>query len=207
MTESGLALVAVALLGRWTLGVKRPEIWKRLWTLGLGALWLGITAWGLWQERSLFETLTASGLARAVAYGWRASLFLGLLNLLNDKSEEPTANPLLGLVLLGTGLLLLSHPQVELMVMLPLALAFGSVSQGHGFSRRAGSLALAELLEMLSLQAVAWTAVLTVTYPIGEALSGRWLDAAFSFLATGVSGWIFSGLLWGASTTLRSRAC
>lgn len=202
-TQPELALVPLALVGRITLGLKAPRLWEKLWAISLGVLWLSLTVWGLWQDRSVFETLTAGGLELACAYAWRASLFLALMKLLYALEGKPSDAALTLLAIPLVGVLVWLHPQQEKLIVFPLVLALGCLPLGGKTTREQWTLASAEILEMLSLQMVAWTVVLTVVNPLGEALAARWLDATFSLFATSVSGWIFSGLLWGASTTLR----
>ncbi len=201
--EPEWALLFIAFLGRMTLGLKAPKLWEKLWAICLSCLWLALTAQGLWHDSAAFQTLTAGGLDLACAYVWRASLFLGLTMLLYRKGNEPSDVAMVLLAIPCAGLLVWLHPQQSEFVLFPLALALGCLPY-HGWTTRyEWALGLAEILEMLSLQMVAWTVVLTLLNPLGEALSARWLDAIFSFFATSVSGWIASGLLWGASTTLR----
>ena len=202
-TQPELALVPLALVGRVTLGLKAPKLWEKLWVTSLSVLWLSLTVWGLWQDRSAFQALTAGGLELACAYAWRASFFLGLMQLLLRRNGESSDAVLMLLAVSLVGALVWLHPQQAKLIVFPLALALGCLSLGGDVAREQWALASAEILEMLSLQMVAWTVVLAVVNPLGEALAARWLDATFSLFATSVSGWIFSGLLWGASTTLR----
>lgn len=190
------------LLGRITLGFKVSRVWHGIWTVCLGGFWVSITLRGLWLDRLALGAVGSASLGLLLAYFWRLSLVFGLLRVLwrEREAENPTLPVLVSLCF---ATLALGHPQAVFLTAVPLLTATGYCPSSVPSVRLDWAKPTADILEMASLQTVAWTVVLTLLNPLAELAASRYLDATFSFFATAVSGWLFSGLLWGAASTLR----
>lgn len=193
-------LLLAALLGRVTLGSRRPAVWRGFWTVCLGGFWVAVTLRGLWLDRLAVGAVGSVSLGFLLTYLWRLSLALGLLRViwLERDSESSTLSIIVSLCFAA---LSLGHPQAAFLTGLPLLTATG-YCPALSSSSLDWSKPMGDILEMASLQTVAWTVVLTLVNPMAELAGSRYLDATFSFFATAVSGWLFSGLLWGAASTL-----
>lgn len=185
------------LLLRGTLGVKSPEVWRKVYSVMLSLWWAG------WTIRE--SALGLSSLANhdwgsvefLLSYLWPSSLAIGVLYLCGRAAEVAAISPLALALIAAVG------PQGAGLYLVPLLAALGFFPGRQRITRVAWSDALAGLVEMASLQTVAWTVVCTLVTPIGELVEHRYLDATFSFFATGAVGWLSSGLLWGLSVSLR----
>ena len=187
------------LLLRGTFGMKSPEVWRKVYAVVLSLWWAGWTI----QESALGLSSLVShdweSLEFLLSYLWPSSLAIGVFYLCGRAAEIAAISPL------ALALIAAVCPQGAGLYLVPLLAALGLFPGRQRITRVAWSDALASLVEMASLQTVAWTVVFTLVNPIGELVEHRYLDATFSFFATGAVGWIGSGLLWGLSVNLRPK--
>lgn len=200
-----LLFLALAAVGRLWLGGRSPSLWRKLFGGTLAAIWLAATAGGLLQELSTLERLGTAGLELVLAYLWRLSLALGLIGLVWREDDPRFLLPYSLLAPLGFGGLLLRHPRADWLFLLPLLTALGFFPGTDRMIRQDWAWVGAEILEMASLQVVAWTVVLTFANPLPELAASRFFDAAMTFFGTAIFGWLFSGLLWGGAASLRAQ--
>lgn len=198
----GLVAAVLILLLRSTLGVKWPKGWRRSHAIGLSLWWVG---WTL-QESAL-------GLASLVRHDWGSldfllsqtwpcSLAIGILYLC---ARGPKDAEIAAISPLAMAPIVAVSPQGAGLYLIPLLAALGFFPVSRKLPTAAWSDALATLVEMASLQTVAWTVVFTLVNTLGELAHLRYLDALFSFFATAAVGGIGSGLLWGLSLSLGTR--
>lgn len=197
-------LVFVA-AGRLWLGCRAPSLWRKLFGLLLAAIWLSATLAGLGRDLGELEMIGTSSLEPMVGYLWRLSLALGLLWLTSRENEARLNLPSSLLTTLGLSGLLLGHPRAEWLFAVPLLTAVGFFPHRGETTRQEWNRVGAEILEMVSQQAVAWTVILTLTNPLPEVAASRYFDAVITFFGTAIFGWLFSGLLWGGAVSLRAQ--
>lgn len=182
--------------------------WKLLWLLGSAVLWVwatGVTLEDRWSA--------LLGVAPAAWHALRypaisTSLLLGGLWLVARalRASDPISDPLCLLLPAWVALTAGLNPAGDTLIWLPLLVASGVWPSQAADRHEQGSLpwqtALAMLIEVASLQCVAWglaIAVLTLALEIRH----DWLAAFVVSSGAGVSAWLLSGLLWGLGEAVR----
>lgn len=212
-----LALLAGAALGRGLAGgrgLSGHHRWLKLFLLLLGFVWLAVTGLSLLRQWEALAGFGPLAWKQARPYAVSSSLFVGYLTLCYQAVHHRRDHwlPLMMLAPVVMAPLLLANPAAVGMIWLPLLAAVGLAPQTESWCgvseedkvaswQEGGALGL----EMVSLQTVAWGALLAVTGLLIEWPANGFVSAVFVAFGTGFSAWILSGLLWGAAESLRLR--
>lgn len=188
---------------------RRLAVWQVFWLVVTVGVWVAVTSPWLVFRLEPLAGFPGVALAAARPYAISTTLLFGgaLLLARAITAGKSTALPLLMLNPLWIALLAALNPAGEGMAWLPLLAAAGCpldlpTAQEPPDDAR-WQVGPAELVEMSSLQCVAWGLLLAILSLSLELSRGDWLSALILSSGSGVTAWLMSGLLWGLAEALR----
>ena len=206
-----LATLAFGLVGGAVAGRARQlEVWQVFWLTLMTGAWVAVTAHALLERLGPLTGFPGAALTTARPYAVSTTLLIGSGLLVGRaiRAGKATTLPLLLLYPLWVALLAALNPAGEGMAWLPVLVAVGcplSLSPSDESAEESPwQTGPADLIEMASLQCVAWGLLLALLSFSLELAHRDWLGGLVMGSGTGVVAWLLSGLLWGLGQAFRT---
>ena len=190
---------------------RRPRAWQIFWLALVVIVWVVLTCLSLVARLAPLDGFPGAAITVARPYAISTTLLLGsaLLLLRALRVGRSTVLPLLLLYPLWVALVTAWNPAGEGMAWLPVLVATGSPlslsSSDEPTAVPSWQAGPAELIEMASLQCVAWGLLLALLSFSFELAHRDWVGALVMGSGTGVMAWLLSGLIWGLAQAFRTE--